>query len=52
MLGFCAVWRYPTPLRRGDLGAVRAEQFHPTVSRLLGIQSAAAATAEPLHLER
>ena len=37
MLGFAAIWRYPTPIGGVDLGTVDALRFNPTVARLLDI---------------
>ena len=43
--------RHPRPLGGVDLGPVHSLQLHPTVARLLNIQPAAGATAEPIELE-
>ena len=51
MRGFCVLWRYPSPLGGRNLGTVHAEQFEPTVARLLHIRPADGATAAPM-LER
>ena len=40
MNALCVIWRYPQRLKRRDLGAVRAEQMHATVARMLKIQPA------------
>jgi predicted AlkP superfamily pyrophosphatase or phosphodiesterase len=50
MRGFAAIWRYPTPLGGRDLGEVRVEQLHPTVARILDVDPARSARAQPLTL--
>jgi predicted AlkP superfamily pyrophosphatase or phosphodiesterase len=40
MNALCVIWRYPHRLKRRDLGAIRAEQMHPTVARLLNVKPA------------
>jgi predicted AlkP superfamily pyrophosphatase or phosphodiesterase len=48
MRGFCAIWRYPTPLGGRDLGEVHVEQLHPTVAKLLNIHPSPQCEAKPL----
>jgi len=48
MLGFCVLWRYPTPLGGKDLGRVHVFQFHPTVAALLGVKPAPGANGSAL----
>lgn len=51
MNGFAVFWRYPNPLGGRDLGRVHSLQLHPTAAAVLGIDSAEAATADPIRFE-
>jgi predicted AlkP superfamily pyrophosphatase or phosphodiesterase len=48
MNGILLVWRYPEPLGGIDLGPTHALQLHATIARLLDIQPARGAYAEPV----
>ena len=50
MNGFMLVWRLRNKLGGVDLGEVDSLQLHPTVARLLHIDPAPAAKADPIHL--
>ncbi|TVR50532.1 MAG: alkaline phosphatase family protein [Puniceicoccaceae bacterium] len=42
--------RHPEPLGSGNLGRIHGSQLHPTIARLLEIEPAETATAEPVRL--
>ncbi|MFA9478014.1 alkaline phosphatase family protein [Phycisphaerales bacterium AB-hyl4] len=50
MLGYALFHRWPLPLGGHEIEQVHSLQLHPTVARLLGIEPAAGAGAEPIEL--
>jgi predicted AlkP superfamily pyrophosphatase or phosphodiesterase len=50
MAGYAILWRYRHQLGGINLGRVDSLRLHPTVAKLLGVEPAAGATAEPIAL--